>query len=62
MFISNEKCDMRNLSFIPQFRRKAAFSRHLYVKTAGENFLKANISQLFPLDSGGSEKSTPLLE
>lgn len=31
------------------------------VKTAGEKFLKANISQApFPLDSGGSEKSTPL--
>lgn len=32
----------------------------VYVKTAGENFLKANISQApFPLNSGGSEKSTP---
>ena len=37
---------MRNLSFSPQFKRNALLIQGLYVKTARENFLKANISQL----------------
>lgn len=53
---------MRNLSFSFQFRRNASLLQSLYVKTAGENFFKGKYLTTFPLDSEGSEKSTPLCQ
>lgn len=54
---------MRNLSFSFQFRRNESLLQSLYVKTAGENFLKGKyLTTPFPLDSEGSEKSTPLYQ
>lgn len=51
---------MRNLTLFNSLNEMHALYT-VYVKTAGGKFLKANISQTpFPLDSGGSEKSTPL--